>query len=458
MPRSRFLTMMIVSFALLWTLASISPAQTVNTVVTFDGTNGANPRFGILAQGRDGSLYGTTEQGGVYGLGTVYRLQTNGTITVLHSFSGRDGSILGGGLTLGTDGNFYGAAALGGTNNWGTLFRISPTGTFTVLYNFADAADGALPVGAPILASDGNFYGLSQGYPSFSTVYKLTPSGGFSTIYTFSTSGYPFTQPYQDKAGNLWVPTVSSGTFGVGELAELTTAGVLKWSHSFNTRSGGLFSIGPVVQAPDGRIYGTTQQGGTHKDGTIYIVNPDGTLNFVYKFGSTSTDGVFPEAGLTLATDGNFYGTTDSGGSAAAGSLYQFSPSGTYQQLFSFSVAPDSAAPESTLVQHTNGMFYGTTGNGGGANGIVYSLDMGLGPFVTFVNSRGKVGQTAQILGQGLTGTTSVTFNGVPATSFKVVTDTYMTAVVPSGATTGKVVVTTPGGALTSNVNFRVVN
>ena len=63
-----------------------------------------------------------------------------------------------------------------------------------------------------------------------------------------------------------------------------------------------------------------------------------------------------------------------------------------------------------------------------------------------------------QILGQGLTGTTSVTFNGVPETSFKVVTDTYMTAVVPSGATTGKVVVTTLGGTLTSNVNFRITN
>jgi hypothetical protein len=83
---------------------------------------------------------------------------------------------------------------------------------------------------------------------------------------------------------------------------------------------------------------------------------------------------------------------------------------------------------------------------------------MGLGPFVTFVQPTAAVGGTAQILGQGLTGTTSVTFNGLPATSFKVVSDTYVTAVVPSGATTGKVVVTTPSGPLTSNVNFRITN
>jgi hypothetical protein len=96
----------------------------------------------------------------------------------------------------------------------------------------------------------------------------------------------------------------------------------------------------------------------------------------------------------------------------------------------------------------------------GGAEGYgsIFSLNMGLGPFVAFVVPVGAAGQSAQILGQGFTGTTAVTFNGVPATSFKVASDTFLTAVVPSGATTGKVVVTTPGGTLTSNVNFRITN
>jgi hypothetical protein len=107
-----------------------------------------------------------------------------------------------------------------------------------------------------------------------------------------------------------------------------------------------------------------------------------------------------------------------------------------------------------SVVQATSGKFYGTyTSNSGGA---FYSLDAGLGPFVAFVLPSGRPPQTAQILGQGLTGATAVTFNGVAATSFKVVSDTYMTAVVPAGATTGPVVVNTLTGQLSSNVNFRI--
>ena len=105
-----------------------------------------------------------------------------------------------------------------------------------------------------------------------------------------------------------------------------------------------------------------------------------------------------------------------------------------------------------------NGRFYGLSAVGGADdNGTVYTLDMGLAPFVAFVRPSGRVGQLTEILGQGLTGTTSVTFNGLPATTFTLVRDTYMTAIVPSGGTTGKVLVTTPGGALTSNVNFRIL-
>jgi uncharacterized repeat protein (TIGR03803 family) len=172
----------------------------------------------------------------------------------------------------------------------------------------------------------------------------------------------------------------------------------------------------------------------------------------------TGFEGKFPEGGLVQATDGNLYGSTSSGGAGDNGTLYQITTDGVYTQLYSF---PKSIGvqPTAALLQDTNGLFYGTT-LAGGANGVgsVFSLNMGLGPFVTFVRPTGGVGHAAQILGQGLTGATSVTFNGVAATSFTVVNDTYMTAVVPTGATTGKVVVTTPGGTLTSNVNFRIIH
>src|SRR5262249_16672836 len=144
------------------------------------------------------------------------------------------------------------------------------------------------------------------------------------------------------------------------------------------------------------------------------------------------------------------------GGAHKQGVLFQITKDGTYTLLNSFE-GKSGEFPAAPPVQHTNGLFYGTTSQGGQFSlGTVYSLDMGLGPFITFVQATGKVGRAAQILGQGLTGTTSVTFNGVPATSFKVQRDTYMTAVVPPGATTGPVVVTTPTGTLTSNKNFVV--
>ena len=124
-----------------------------------------------------------------------------------------------------------------------------------------------------------------------------------------------------------------------------------------------------------------------------------------------------------------------------------------------------SCSPYSNLVQHTNGLIYGTTfygGNGtdpscGQACGSVYSLDIGAKPFVTFVSEpAGKVGKTVEILGQGFSGTTAVSFHGTAA-SFKVISDTYLLVSVPNGATTGSVTVTTPSGKLTSNKTFYVL-
>jgi uncharacterized repeat protein (TIGR03803 family) len=210
------------------------------------------------------------------------------------------------------------------------------------------------------------------------------------------------------------------------------------------------------VQASDGNFYGTTALGGTFDKGTIFRATPSFQVSIMYSFMAGNNDGQNPFSGLIQATDGNLYGTTANGGAAKLGTLFQISTSGVYKSLYSFR-GKGPQRPITGLMQHTKGLLFGSTG-GGGANslGAVYALDMGLGPFVTFVQPTGKVGQTAQILGQGFTGTTNVTFNGIAATSFLVSTDTYLRAVIPSGATTGPVVVTTPKGTLTSNVNFVV--
>jgi len=227
--------------------------------------------------------------------------------------------------------------------------------------------------------------------------------------------------------------------------------------HSFDITDGADPYAG-LVQATDGNFYGTTIAGGAHGGGTVFKITPSGTLTTLHSF--DVTDGFALVAGLVQATDGNFYGTTNRGGANASGTVFKITPSGTLTTLHSFCSkigCTDGQYPEAALVQDTNGTFYGTT-RGGGAHtyGTVFSLSVGLWPFVETQPTSGKVGAAVKILGTNLTGATSVTFNGTSAV-FKVVSSSEITATVPAGATTGKVKVVTLHGTLSSNVPFRVL-
>jgi uncharacterized repeat protein (TIGR03803 family) len=214
---------------------------------------------------------------------------------------------------------------------------------------------------------------------------------------------------------------------------------------------------GALLQASDGNFYGMTDQGGTANLCTIFKMNQlTMKITVLHPFVGDNGDGKLPTGGLVQATDGNLYGETSGGGSSNDGVLFRLTTTGNYKVIYNFQETTGSG-PLAAPLQHTNGLLYGTLQLGGTfGEGAVYSLDLGLRPFTTFVRPTGKVGQTAQILGTGLTGATSVTFSSVAATKFSVVSDTYMTAVVPAGATTGAVVVATPAGNLTSNVSFRI--
>jgi uncharacterized repeat protein (TIGR03803 family) len=160
--------------------------------------------------------------------------------------------------------------------------------------------------------------------------------------------------------------------------------------------------------------------------------------------------------GLVQATDGNFYGTTSlAGGLVAYGTVFKLTPAGILTTLHVFDNT-DGNQPLGGLVQGTNGIFYGTTNTGGTESyGTVFSVSRCLEPFVKTVPSSGKVGTNIIILGNNLTGATSVTFNGAAA-PFTVVGGSEIKTAVPTGATTGLVEVTTPKRALKSNVTFRV--
>ena len=169
---------------------------------------------------------------------------------------------------------------------------------------------------------------------------------------------------------------------------------------------------------------------------------------------------------LIQGSDGNLYVSTENGGRLNYGALFQATLAGQPASLYSFLGYPnDGSNPLTGLVQHTDGNFYGTAFSGGPSPcnygdypgcGTIFSLDMGLPPFVSFINRAGRVGQFVRILGQGFTGASGVSFNGTPA-NFTVKLDTLILAPVPPGATTGSVTVATPSGTLTSNVPFYVI-
>src|ERR1019366_8681017 len=178
-----------------------SPAQTFTTLVNFAGANGAHPQASLI-QGTDGNFYGTTEAGGTSGncsggCGTVFKITAGGTLTTLHSFDGTDGAYPSAGLVQATDGNFYGTTEGGGASGncsggCGTVFKITPGGTLTTLYSF-NSSDGDRPSAGLVQASDGNFYGTTYyggtsnncgGY-ACGTVFKISPGGTLTTLYSF---------------------------------------------------------------------------------------------------------------------------------------------------------------------------------------------------------------------------------------------------------------------------------
>lgn len=438
-------------------LGCLASAQVFHEVYSFRGVAGS-PAEAALAQGRDGDLYGDYYGSQAICAGGVFRVSTLGWWTDLYNEVGGSTTNCGrpvGGLTLGTDGNFYGAAYLGGTYGYGYLYKLTPSGALTVLYNFMNFGDGAGPASPPIEGLDGNLYGTTAGVFPFpnsvgSVVYKFSLSGVMTTLYHFGTNLYTAAPVIQAKNGNLYATSPFGGAYSCGTIVELATSGQTLFNYSFPCGAGGAYPFGPLFQASDGNLYGTTQDacGACGYYGTIYRLSPDGTVTTIHSF---TPDGArYPTAGLTEGTDGYLYGD-------ASSALFRVSKSGDFQLLYTLTTQ-DGFNISSGLTQHTNGLFYGTTLYGGSFGyGSVFGLDMGLGPFIKLVRGIGRIGDTVEILGQGLSSAVSILFNGSPATALTVVRDTYITAVVPKGAATGPVVVTTSSGTLTSNVDFIVL-
>ena len=265
----------------------------------------------------------------------------------------------------------------------------------------------------------------------------------------------------QGSNGNFYGTTNAGGANGFGgTVFEITPNGTLTTLHSFDGTDGSA-PAAALVQAANGNLYGTTSNGGAGTLGTIFKMTPAGALTTLYSFclQSGCPDGELPSGGMVQATDGNLYGTTYEGGINESGTVFKITPAGALTTLYLFcslSNCADGQNSHGGLIQDTNGNLYGTTQIGGADGaGSVFSLSVGLAPFVETQPTAGRVGAVVKILGQGFTGTTGVSFNGKAAT-FKVWSKTYLTATVPSGATTGFVTVLTPADTLKSNKQFHV--
>jgi uncharacterized repeat protein (TIGR03803 family) len=437
-------------------VSALVHAQTYTELYNFDCVkNGCNPNEPTLyAQGEDGNLYGTLPTQ-IFGNGTVDMYTPSGVFTTLFNF-GPTNYVPESGLSLGFDGNFYGTAVTGGPQRLGAVFKLSG-GVVTELYDFLNGTDGAFPWAPPIQAPDGNIYGVTYNGNTPGTAYRITPSGVFSIIANLpSKTVAPL---ILGTDGKLYGTTQYGGTFNRGTVFQLTTAGKLKIVYSFDADTHGGIPIGPLMQASDGKLYGTTSGGGTFGQGTVYSVTAGGALKVLHNF-QTATEGNNSTSGLVQGSNKFLYGVMAAGGVNSLGTLYKINTTGkTFTVLHNFDKG-SGGTPFATPTLHTNGTIYGVTQTGGPQNstyGVVYSFDDGLKPFASLVVIwSGKVGTSVGILGQGFSTATGVKF-GTGAGTFTVVSDTYMIATAAAGATTGNVTVVEPGGNLVTPQVFKVI-
>jgi len=433
------------------TVFKITPSGTLTMVYSFcssSGCTGAFPYAGLV-QATNGEFYGTTENGGTHNAGTVFKISPKGVLATLYNFCPQSGCADGqnpyAGLVRAANGDFYGTTEGGGANgNRGTVFKITPGGTLTTLHSFcalSACTDGWEPTAGLVLATNGSFYGTTVigGANGYGSVFKISSSGKLTTVYSFcSQSGCadgenPHGGLVQGASGDFYGTTGYGGAntcltnginFGCGTVFKITPSGKLTTLHSFCSQSGCADSQAPfatLVQGSDGALYGTTlgSSSGPNYFGTVFKITSTGKLTTLYTFCSQSacTDGAYPFGGLIQVTNGDFYGTTEYGGTST------------------------------NCGKYTSGANLGC--------GTVFRLSVGLGPFVEVQPTSGKAGAAVNILGTNLKGATGVTFNGIVAV-FTVVSNSEITTTVPAGATTGQVQVTTPGHTLLSNQDFRV--
>ncbi len=314
--------------------AAYGQNSTLTVLYTFTGAaDGGIPTTGAaLIEDKAGNLYGPTSKGGdpsceyasppPYGCGVVFKVTATGEESVLYTATGLNGEIPNG-LKQDAAGNLYGTAGFGGEYSEGNVFKLSPTGTQTVLHSFHDAARGYEPDGAMVRDSSGNLYGAAfhggGTGGSYGVVFKLSPAGVYTVLHAFQ--GSP---------------------------------------------NDGAFPGGNLIIDSSGNLYGTTEEGGTGHNGTVYKMNPSGAVTLLHSFESSGIDGQAPVSGVIMDSAGNLFGVTGEGGTFGNGVVYKISSTGTFTDLYSFTGGADGGDPIGSLGYiQSSGYVAGTAAYGG---------------------------------------------------------------------------------------------
>jgi uncharacterized repeat protein (TIGR03803 family) len=366
--------------------AQLPGTATEVVLYSFKGPlHGANPQTGVVRD-RAGNLYGTTYNGGAAGQGVVFRVDTTGHETVLHSFTGGAG---GGNPVTGvigdSAGNLYGTAG-GGTANAGVVYQLDATGHETVLHTFTGGSDGGSPSSGVIRDSAGNLYGTtgSGGAANAGVVYKLDATGHETVLYSFSggaDGGNPVAGVIGDSAGNLFGTTYYGGTANAGVVYKLDPAGHETVLYTFRDGPDGGYPSSGVIRDSAGNLYGTTAGGG-HNDCTPIscFCNPDG-CGVLFKIDTvgqetvlyTFYNGTLSPSGVIRDRVGNLYGTGS--GVPGTGTVYKVDATGHFTVLYTFAGGAGGRGPSSGVIGDGAGNLFGTALGGTATLGVVYKLD-----------------------------------------------------------------------------------
>jgi uncharacterized repeat protein (TIGR03803 family) len=376
---------LMITFILAVVATSSAHAQTFSVLYSFTGASGSNPN-GSLARDSEGNLYGTTPYGGLgncsyngtVGCGTVFKVDKKGKETVLYSFTGArgDGAFPAGGLLRDTSGNLYGTTWVGGAIGVGTVFKIDKTGNETILHSFGAGSDGAYPTAGVVRDAQGNLYGTTEwggsGCSACGAVFKMDTTGNESVLYSFTGTGGDGSLSnagvVRDAQGNLYGTTANGGSYGQGTVFKVDTVGKETVLYSFQGIDGSLPDYGSLIRDTQGNLYGVTIQGGANGYGTVFKVNKKGKETVLYNFTGAGGDGANPTGSLVRNAQGDLYGTTEAGGSYGYGTVFKIDASLNETVLYTFTGTEDGASPPGGLVLDAKGSLYGAADLGGLGN------------------------------------------------------------------------------------------